>query len=140
MVHGVAYEGQRVVLQEFRCFRKVRATGVEKVLECSELSLQVPIYLGRRTLNHETWVDCKVNAQIEFKFLANYVFVSQVQGHAPAPKQEKLFSLARVKSLSHILNGLLLVLDPQIIRFFESVGITGLLLHHFHCLEKPITD
>ena len=53
--------------------------------------------------------------QIEFKLLADQVFLSQDHGDMPSPEREEIFALALVEGLPHQLDAILLVLDEVVV-------------------------
>ena len=54
--------------------------------------------------------------QVEFKFLADEVFLPEDDGDVSIPENKEVFSLALVEGLPHLLDAVLFVLDKGLLK------------------------
>ena len=62
--------------------------------------------------------------KVELQLLGYHVVLAQRDWHISVPKHEKVFAFASVEGLTHVLNGLLLIL-------YKGIFIGSLWIAHF---------
>ena len=139
VLNRVLHIRQRIIRQELTCLRQLGSFGVQEDFECGQFSLQIPLVLARF---RQSWINGKVDVNVELQFLALEVVGSESDGHKSIPRDEEVLPLSQIEGVEHVADARVLVeqhvLLHALVLCADQLLLQGVHGAHHAILEKVL--